>query len=96
MLSVIITYNNIDGLHELCSTPQYGFNWEMKEFEQSGYNATASELRDNLIGMNATVMLYKTWSTSDVYKNILSYLMFLNKKRTGVVKARACANGRPQ
>ena len=40
ILSAITTYNNIDGLHGLRSTPQYGFNQGMKEFEQAGYNAT--------------------------------------------------------
>ena len=59
MLSAITTYNNIDSLHGLRSTPQYGFNWGMKEFEQAGYDATVSKLSDNLIGMNAVDMLDK-------------------------------------
>ena len=53
MYSVITMYNNINGLHGLRSTfyilhstPQYGFNQGMKEFEQAGYNTTASELSD--------------------------------------------------
>ena len=49
MLSAITTYNNIDGLHGLRSTPQYGFHRGMKEFGQVGYNETVSELSDNLI-----------------------------------------------
>ena len=36
MLSAITTYNNIDGLHGLRSTPQYGLNRGMKEFGQAG------------------------------------------------------------
>ena len=68
----------------------------MKEFEQAGYNATVSELSNNLIGMNAVDMLDKTRITSDIYVNTLSYLMFLKRKRTGAVKARGCTNGRPQ
>ena len=51
MLSVITTYNNIDGLHGLRSTPQYGFNQGMKEFEQAGYNATVSDLTNRLVCM---------------------------------------------
>ena len=35
MLSAIATYNNIDGLHGLRSTPQYGLNRGMKEFGQA-------------------------------------------------------------
>ena len=50
-------YNNIDGLHGLRSTPQYRFNWGMKEFEQAGYDATVSELSNILIGMNTVDML---------------------------------------
>ena len=49
----------MDGLHKLCSTPQYGFNRGIKEFEQAGYDATASKLSDNLINMNAIDMLDK-------------------------------------
>ena len=96
MLSAITTYNNIDGLHGLRSTPQYGFNRGMKEFGQEGYNATISELSDNLIGMDAVDMLDKSRVTSDVYANALSYLMFLKRNRTTAVKARGCADGRLQ
>ena len=93
ILSAITTYNNIDGLHGLCSTPQHGFNRGMKEFGQGGYNATVSELSDNLIEMDAVDMLDKSRITSNVYMNALSYLMFLKRKRTDVVKARGCADG---
>ena len=95
MLSAITTYNNIDDLHGLWSTPQYGFNRGMQEFRQAGYDATVSELSDNLIGMDALDMLDKSRITSDVYMNALTYLMFLKRKRTDVVKARGCADGRP-
>ena len=70
MLSAINTYNNIDGLHGLRSTPQYEFNRGMKEFDQAGYNATLSELSDNLIGMDAVQMLDKSRITSDVFMNM--------------------------
>ena len=96
MLSAITTYNNIDGLHGLWSTPQYGFNRGMKEFGQEGYDATVSELSDNLIGMDAVDILEKSRVTSDVYANALSYLIFLKRKRTSAVKARGCVYGRPQ
>ena len=96
MLSAITTYNNINSLHGLRSTLQYEYNQRMKEFEQAEYNATVSELSNNLIGMNAVNILDKTRITSDVYVNALSYLMFLKRKRTGTVKARGCAHGRPQ
>ena len=96
MLSAITTYNNINGLHDLRSTPQYEFNRGMKEFGQAGYDATVSELSDNLIGMDTVQMLDKSRITSDVFMNALSYLMFLKRKKTDVVKARGCVDGRPQ
>ena len=46
--------------------------------------------------MDAVDMLDKSRVTSDVYANALSYLMFLKRKRTSKVKARGCADGRPQ
>ena len=68
----------------------------MKEFGKEGYEATVSELSDNLIGMDAVDMLDQSRVTSDVYANALSYLMFLKRKRTSKVKARGCVDGRPQ
>ena len=96
MLSVITTYSTMDRLHGLQLTPQYGFVREMKEFEQVGYDATVSKLNDNLIVMNAVGMLDKKKIMSDVYINALSYLLFLKRMRTGDVKARMCADSRPQ
>ena len=93
MLSAIATYSNMDGLW---STPQYGFNRGISEFGKAGYDATVSELSDNLIGMNAEKMLNKKQITSDVCINALSYLMFLKRKRTSDIKARGCANRQPQ
>ena len=93
MLSAITTYNNIDGLHGLRSTSQYGFNRGMKEFGQVGYDATVSELSNNPIGMDAVAMLDKSRIISDVFMNELSYLMFLKRKRTDIEKATGCADG---
>ena len=96
MLSVIATYSNVDGLHGLRSTPQYGFNIGISKFGKAGYDATVSELSNNLIGINAVKMLNKKQITSDVCINVLSYLMFLKRKRTSDIKARGSADGRPQ
>ena len=86
----------MDGLHGLRSTPQYGFNRGMSEYGKAGYDATVSELSNNLIGMNAVKILNTKQITSDVCINALSYLMFLKRKRTSDIKARGCADGRPQ
>ena len=93
VLNTITSYSNIEPTK---STPQYGFNRGLKEFGTPGYEATIKELDDNLIGMGAVRML----KPSEVNKNIryeaLSYLMFLKRKRSGIIKARGCADGRPQ
>ena len=68
----------------------------MTDFGKADYNATVSELSNNLIGMNAVKMLEKKQITSDVCINALSYLMFLKRKRTSDIKARGNADGRPQ
>ena len=96
ILSAISMYNNINGLHGHRSTPQYGFNRGMEEFGQTGYDATVSDPRDNLVSMDAVEMLDKSRITSDVFMNALSYLMFLKRKRTDVVKARGCTDWQSQ
>jgi hypothetical protein len=54
------------------------------------------ELDDNLIGMGAVRMLEPNEVNKEVWCNALSYLMFLKRNRDGTVKARGCADGRPQ
>jgi hypothetical protein len=54
------------------------------------------ELDDNLIGMGAVHMLDVSEVNKEVWISALSYLMFLKRKRNGDVKARGCADGRPQ
>jgi hypothetical protein len=78
------------------STPQYGFDRGMKEFGELGFEATMKELDDNLVGMGAVRMLEPNEVNNDVWCDALSYLMFLKRKRDGTVKARGCADGRPQ
>jgi hypothetical protein len=78
------------------STPQYGSNRGMKEFGELGFEATMKELDDNLIGMGAVWMLNPSEVNKDVWSGALSYLMFLKRKRDSTVKARGCADGRPQ
>ena len=65
-------------------------------FGVAGYEATKVELDENLIGRDVVQMLPQKEVTSDIRKTALSYLMFLKRKRNGKVKARGCADGRPQ
>ena len=61
-----------------------------------GYEATINELDKNLIGNNVMDMLPARSITHDMMKISLAYLMFLNRKRCGKIKARGCADGRSQ
>ena len=54
------------------------------------------QLGKNLIGKNVIDMLPARSITHDMMKMSLSYLLFLKRKRNGLVKARGCANGRPK
>jgi hypothetical protein len=82
--------------HASKSTPQYGFSRGMKEFGDDGWKATLSELRDNLLGMDAVHMINSKEIDKALSIDALAYLMFLKRKRTGKIKARGCADGRPQ
>jgi hypothetical protein len=93
VLNTIASFTNFEPSK---STPQYGFNRGMKEFGGLGFEATMMELDDNLIGMGAVQMLEPNEVNKEVWCNVLSYLMFLKRKRDGTVKARGCADGRPQ
>ena len=69
----------------------------MTEFKQEVYDATMFKLSNNLIGMNTMMdMLDKKQVTKDICINVLSYLMFLKRIRTSVVKGRGCTDGRQQ
>ena len=85
-----------DNLEATLSTPQYGFEKGLKVFKELGYNATMKELDKNLIGKNVMNMLPARSITHDMMKMSLGYLMFLKRKRCGKIKARGCADGRPQ
>ena len=65
-------------------------------FKEKGHTATVKELGKNLIGKNVIDMLPARSITHAMVEMSLSYLMFLKRKRNGLVKARGCADGRPQ
>ena len=78
------------------STPQYGFKKGLEVFKDAGYDATLKELDKNLIGKNVLEMLLPKSITHDIMRMSLNYLMFLKRKRFGKIKARGCADHRPQ
>jgi hypothetical protein len=93
VLNTIASFTNFEASK---STPQYGFNRGMKEFSELGFDTTMKELDENLIGMGAVQMLEPNEVNKDAWCDTLSYKMFLKRKRDGTVKARGCADGRPQ
>ena len=86
---------NIERSHTSKATPQFGFRKGMKLFGIEGWEATKKELSENLLGMDAVKMILHKDLDRKVQKEALSYLMFLKRKRTGVVKSRGVADGRP-
>ena len=78
------------------ATPQYGFRKGLKLFSDKGYQVTKDALKVNLLRIGFIDMLSSNNLTWDIRKQALGYLMFLKRKLSGKMKARECANERPQ
>ena len=65
-------------------------------FGDKGYQVAKNELKVNLLGSGCIDMLSSKNLTWDIRKQALWYVMFLKRKRSGKMKGRGCANGRPQ
>ena len=74
------------------ATPQMPIRRGLKMFWTAGINAVKAELQQL---HNLKVMEAKPLSPAQK-QEALGYLMFLKRKRNGKVKARGCADGRPQ
>ena len=78
------------------SISQYGFKKGLKLFADERYQAAKDKLELNLLGRGCIDMLSWKDLTWDIRKRALGYLMFLKRKRSGKMKGRGCADGRPQ
>jgi len=67
----------------------------LKKFGEEGNNALLKEL-SQLHQRDALLPKKKEDMTYEERKKALRYLMFLNEKRDGTIKARGCADGRSQ
>jgi len=67
----------------------------IKKFGQKGNEAVSKELRQ-LHDRRAMVPVQKNKLSAEDKKRALRYLMFIKEKRDGAIKARGCADGRPQ
>ena len=91
-----IDYNNPDlaDLEGIAMT-QLNMKQGLKAFGQAGVDAVAKELKQ----LHERDVLKPTEAgelTRDQKKASLAYLMFLKKKRCGMIKGRGCADGRKQ
>eukprot|EP00536_Pseudo-nitzschia_multiseries_P011157 jgi/Psemu1/28016/gm1.28016_g len=82
MLQAIESYNNLDATQ---ATKQYKVNQGIKIFGEEGIDAVLSKLQQ----LHDRGIIEMVWQS-------LQYLMFVKRKRTGKVKGRGCADGRPQ
>ena len=74
------------------ATPQMPIRCGLKLFGSEGISAVKAELQQL---HDLKVMEAKPLTTTQKWE-ALGYLMFLKRKRNGKIKARGCADGRPQ
>ena len=74
------------------ATPQMPIRCGLKLFGSAGTSAVKAELQQL---HDLKVMEAKPLTTTQK-REALGYLMFLKRKRNGKIKARGCADGRPQ
>ena len=74
------------------ATPQMPICRGLKLFGPEGISAVKAELQQL---HDLKVMEAKPLTTTRK-QEVLGYLMFLKRKRNGKIKARGCADGRPQ
>ena len=67
----------------------------IKKFEEKGNEAVSKELRQ-LHDRKSMVPMLKGELSLEDRKKALRYLMFIKEKRDWAIKARGCADGRPQ
>jgi len=67
----------------------------IKKFGEKGNEAVSKELQQ-LHDRKAMVLVLKDEMSLEDRRKALRYLMFIKEKRDGAIKARGCADGRPQ
>ena len=65
-------------------------------FGDKSYKAAKDEIEKNLLGRGC-IDMFSTYNLAwDIRKQALGYSMFLNRKLSGKIKGKGCANGCPQ
>ncbi|GAX19421.1 hypothetical protein FisN_4Lu403 [Fistulifera solaris] len=82
-------------MDSLFMTEQLPLNRGLKLFGKDGADSVVNELRQ-LDRMDAIIPRDRKSLSREQLKRALRYLMYLKQKRCGRIKARGCADGRPQ
>ena len=73
---------------------QMGMNAGIKAFGQPGVGAIVKEMKQ-FHDREVVKPLHPSEVTTDIKRRALGYIMFLKQKRSGEIKGRGCADGRP-
>ena len=90
----VATVSEFNKMEASLDTPQFGYNKGLKLFGKEAYEATVKELSDNLLDRGAVEMVLNP--SKRIYQMSMLYLMFIKRKRTGLIKSRGCCDGRSQ
>ena len=91
---VTVTVSEFNKIEASVATPQYGFNKGLKLFGKVDYKATVKELSENLLDRGTVEMVRNP--TKRIHKLLMLYLMFIKRKRTGIIKLQGLCNRRLQ
>lgn len=87
--------NDDDKYGTILETSQMNMRQGLKMFGQAGVEAVKKEMKQ-LHDRKVMQVKHPTELTSQQKKEALAYLMFLKRKRGGMIKGRGCADGRKQ
>ena len=93
MVSAVVDYYS--ALDASQNTQQYGVKKGIEIFGEEGVDAVLKELHQ-LNDLEVVSAIHPSKMTREEVKRALPYLMFLKRKRSGLVKGRGCADGRSQ
>ena len=94
-LAYVDATNNMQFAADHLLFTQLCMNAGIKAFGQKGVDAVVKEMKQ-FHDREVVKPILPNDVTADIRKRALGYLMFLKRKRSGDIKGRGCADGRPQ
>ena len=85
-------FDEYDAALHMMAMTQFGVREGLRRFGDKGRDAVQVEIQQ-LHNMGVITPIH---ATPEQRKQALQYLMFLKEKRSGKIKGRGCADGRPQ